>query len=130
MYIDAVDFDVNDWELKEFRMNTGSLNGSPVCILGDENAIESVKLNSGIPEGFSLKNRKIEIKPMMNRIREINVEYKHTNSDGSSDTVRAGVSLNEDKGGDTSSSESTNSDNDSSASDINSSDQDSDSSDK
>jgi hypothetical protein len=122
MYIGAVDSDATDWELKDPLTKIGNFNKSPVCVLDEKSIIHSVQLNTGINEGFSLKNRKIE--PTMGRVREISLEYTHTNSDGSSDTIKGGVKLDEDRGYEADRSTSESNENDNRASDVDSRDRD------
>ena len=124
MYVEAIDLDVTDWELRESLKIEGSLRGAPVCVLGEKWAMHSVRFDGVAPQKFSLTNRKIE--PMMSRISEVSVEYKHTNSDGSSDSIKGDVKFNEDKGTNNNDSTSANNDNDTRASDVDSRDRDQD----
>jgi hypothetical protein len=118
--VDAVDCDVSGQESVEHTERVGSMNGSSVSILNDESEICCIRFETRQNEGFSLKHRKMGIEPLMSRISEVSFEYKHTESDGSSNSFKADVKLDKD----VENSADTNNESDNSASDIDSRDRD------
>ncbi len=117
--IEGIDLDSVEWELGEANFQVGYLKGMSVHILDEKNSIPGIRFEGRSGEGFSLKGRQLT----MSRPYEISLEYKHTNSDGSSDSVKVGVKAdNEDR--EVEKSSDTNNENDNKASDIDSRDRD------
>ncbi len=119
--IDSVDLDGFDDETKmQIERSLGNMNGMEVLALDGNNFLPFAKFETRIKEPYSFGDRKQELRPMMERITEVRVEFTRTNSDGSANSAAITVKRDPDseKDKDVDNSSETNNDKDNRDTDI------------
>lgn len=86
MFVSEIGLDSSNWDYEDLEVRKGSLNGMSVSILGQNASFKELPLMIN-QTGTMLEKRKIDIASFNAVIREVDIGYKHTNSDGSSDEI-------------------------------------------